>query len=128
MPGMKHLFYLLFILSLMFSCSHKQQEYTLESTRTELKELIENRDSLTTAQKAKKERLMGLVMEKVTVEDGKVKNLSRPEDFSEQDLSSFYHYILEESVVDLNRMIKEEQISNVDSLLSEAMRFYLLHQ
>jgi len=67
-------------------------------------------------------------MEKVTVEDGKVKNLSRPEDFSEQDLSSFYHDILEESVVDLNRWIEEEQISNVDSLLSEAMRFYLLHQ
>ena len=126
---MKQFFNLLFIiLPLIFSCSQKEQEYTLESTRTELKELIENSDSLTPGQEAKKERLLELVMEKVTVEDGKVENLSRPEDFIEQDLSGFYHDILEESVVDLNRWIVVEQISNVDSLLSEAMRNYLLHQ
>jgi len=126
---MKHIFNLLFIiLPLMLSCSQKQQGYTLDSTRTELKELIENRDSLTPGQVAKKERLVKLVMEKVTVEDGKVENLSRPEDFIEQDLSGFYHDILEESVVDLNHWIEVEQISNVDSLLSEAMRYYLLQQ
>ena len=126
---MKQFFNLLFIiLPLIFSCSQKEQEYTLESTRTELKELIENSDSLTPGQEAKKERLLELVMEKVTVEDGKVENLSRPEDFIEQDLSGFYHDILEESVVDLNRWIEVEQISNVDSLLSEAMRYYLLQQ
>src|SRR5690554_4502553 len=104
---MKHIFNLLFIiLPLMLSCSQKQQGYTLDSTRTELKELIENRDSLTPGQVAKKERLVKLVMEKVTVDDGKVENLSRPEDFIEQDLSGFYHDILEESVVDLNRWIE----------------------
>jgi len=125
---MKHLLPLLFILPLMFSCNQKQQEYTLDSTRTELRGLIEHRDSLTPGQEAKKERLIKLVMEKVTVEDGKVENLSRPEDFIEQDLSGYYHDILEESVVDLNRWIEVEQISNVDSLLSEALRNYLLHQ
>lgn len=115
--------FLFLIFILLFSVNCKvNQNYTLESTQAELKEFIEKKDDqLTVEQVKRKNILFNSVKDKIVVKDNQFYNLSKPNDFEKLQLSKFYYNILEQTVSDANRFIKDENIMNVDSLYKQSL-------
>lgn len=109
-----------------FSCK-KQSEAssdTYASTLKELTEFIEKPDSLLTPeQQTKKETLFSLILESVTVKDGQLSSSAEEEDFTDKGLSKYYHDILKTSLKEANQWLKEEKITNLDSLLQTSKNF-----
>ncbi|MDI9604955.1 MAG: hypothetical protein QM305_06465 [Bacteroidota bacterium] len=114
------------LLLLCFSCK-KQSEAssdTYASTLKELTEFIEKPDSLLTPeQQTKKKTLFSLILESVTVKDGQLSSSAEEEDFTDKGLSKYYHDILETSLKEANQWLKEEKITNLDSLLQTSKNF-----
>ncbi|WP_286846872.1 MULTISPECIES: hypothetical protein [unclassified Proteiniphilum] len=118
--------YLLAVLALLFGVACKNQRTasdkdTYASTFQELREFIEKPDSLLTQeQKTKKEELFKIVLEKITVKNNQFYNSAKIKDFTDKGLSKYYYDILEKSLMETNQWVKDEKISNLDSVFQSS--------
>lgn len=121
MKNIERLLIVAFLSLFLLNCK-VNQDYTFESTQAELKEFIEkSEDQLSAEQVKKKNLLFNSVKDKIIVKDNQFYNLSQPEDFERLQLSRYYYDILEESVSEANRFIRDEKIMNVDSLYKQSL-------
>lgn len=121
MKNIERLLIVAFMSLFMFNCK-VNQDYTFESTQAELKEFIEKSDNQLSAEHLKRKNLLfNSVKDKIIVKDNQFYNLSQPEDFERLQLSRYYYDILEESVSEANRFIRDEKIMNVDSLYKQSL-------
>lgn len=121
MKNIERLLIVAFLSLFLLNCK-VNQDYTFESTQAELKEFIEkSEDQLSAEQVKRKNLLFNSVKDKIIVKDNQFYNLSQPEDFERLQLSRYYYDILEESVSEANRFIRDEKIMNVDSLYKQSL-------
>lgn len=121
MKNIERLLIVAFLSLFLLNCK-VNQDYTFESTQAELKEFIEkSEDQLSAEQVKRKNLLFNSFKDKILVKDNQFYNLSQPEDFERLQLSRYYYDILEESVSEANRFIRDEKIMNVDSLYKQSL-------
>ena len=111
---------ILTFLIFLLACKSKETynaQYSYESTMMELKEFIEAPvDSLTQDQIQKRKKLFELVSNKVTVINNQFVSSATVNDFVENGLSKYYYDILEKSVSESNQWVRDEKITNLDSM------------
>lgn len=125
---MRKVCYLVVLIFLFgFSCVNQKgasSDDTYASTFQELKEFIEKPDSLLTqGQITKREKLFKIVLEKITVRDNQFYNSADIKDFTDKGLSRYYYDILEESLKETNQWVKDEKITNLDSITQDFKNF-----
>lgn len=118
--------YFLMTLILLFSFACKNQKAdsnvdTYENTYQEFKQFIEKPDSLLTQEQiTKKELLSKIVLEHITVKDNQFHNSAEIKDFTDKGLSKYYYDILKVSLKETNQWVKDEKITNLDSVYRES--------
>lgn len=117
-------FSVVLILLFGFACKNQKtvsNKDTHASTFQELKEFIEKPDSLLTQEQiTKREELFKIVLEKITVKNNQFYNSAKINDFTDKGLSKYYYDILEESLMETNQWVKDEKISNLDSVFQSS--------
>ena len=110
-----------------FSCGNQKgisSDDTYASTLQELREFIEKPDSLLTRNELeKRDKLFNLVLEKVTIENNQFYSSATAKDFIDRGLSKYYYDILEKSLMETNQWVKDENITNLDSMAQSSMNF-----
>ncbi len=124
---------LYFVLILVFpllalSCKNQKINTTGDSyanTYQKLKEFIEKPDSLLTQdERIKKDKLFNLIFEKVIIRDNQFYTTATRKDFTDKGLSKYYYDILKTSIKEANQWVKEEGISNLDSISQSSKNIF----
>ncbi|RNC66066.1 hypothetical protein D7D25_03735 [Proteiniphilum sp. X52] len=110
-----------------FSCGNQERssrDETYASTLQELREFIEKPDSLLTQNElVKRDKLFNLVLEKVAIKNNQFYSSATAKDFIDKGLSKYYYDILEKSLAETNQWVKDENITNLDSMAQSSMNF-----
>ena len=98
----------------------------LAGTYLELQKFTQKPDSLLTdEEKVKRDKLFNLILEKVTVKDNQFYSSATPKDFIDKGLSQYYYDILEKSLRESNQWVKDENITNLDSMVQSSKISFL---
>ena len=71
----------------------------------------------------KRDKLFNLVLEKVTIKNNQFYSSATAKDFIDKGLSKYYYDILEKSLAETNQWVKDENITNLDSMAQSSMNF-----
>lgn len=112
-----------------FACKNQKinsSEDSYANTFQELRDFIEKPESLLTQeQKVKREILYELVLKKIIVKDNQFNSMAEVKDFTSRGLSKYYYDILEKSLKETNQWVKEENITNLDSMFQSSGNIFL---
>ncbi len=119
-------FFFLFALS----CNNQGMRTTKnspENTFGELKKFIEKPDSLLTSDEiVKRDKLFNLISEKVIVRDNQFYTTASRKNFTEIGLSTYYYDMLKKSIKEANQWVKNEGVTNLDSMYRSSKESYFL--
>ncbi len=117
------------LLLLALSCKNQKNDTAGDSyanTYQELKEFIEKPDSLLTQDERKKrDELFNLIIEKVSIRNYQFYTTATRKDFTDKGFSKYYYDILKTSIKETNQWVKEESISNLDSISQSSKNIFL---
>ncbi len=98
-----------------------------ENTFGELKKFIEKPDSLLTSDEiVKRDKLFNLISEKVIVRDNQFYTTASRKNFTEIGLSTYYYDMLKKSIKEANQWVKNEGVTNLDSMYRSSKESYFL--
>jgi hypothetical protein len=118
---MKNCFLLLafaFLFSLNVSCQTKKENVEIpEYIINGISRLSSTPDSLLTSEQMDlKKKFFKIMSVSLKLENNKIINKSKPEDFEKQGLSKYYYYLLEKNVNEVNNFeLRNKSISDIYS-------------